>query len=493
MATTWEGHPGAISSRRPSQKAVADWAVGPISKPLREAALAAIASGEFNVYSLARRSGLDRAPLRNVLDGRGDIMLASTAKLFDALGLALKPRAAMAETHCSLTEALLAAVAASGLNPHALGIRSGVDPKAVRGFVQTKGGMMLANADKVACFLELEVIRRAEIWPAEPKAAGRPLSDALRSEITERCPDLLKLSKATGVSRYSLKRHLEGDGDLILTSVDRIFEFLALAVVRDSGGEGGHLLQTPSDAVRSALCGEVSSLSELARRTGGHSSSLTRFARREGGMMLSSADGVAQAEGLKVVQGTSAARPEPKPTPLDDSLRTLNDFLRSICEARRVGCNDLARKARVSPPTVSRFLNQKRDLDYNCAMKVAHALNVGLGPATHQILQAEQPTPAEPPFITRRCPVELREGSRVFLDGKPLADLNGEACDMLGLLVVAFEKADPKVPASKLASLAESGRLRPLTKALDRPDLKPLRERIRETKEGRIKFLEIIP
>ena len=76
------------------------------------------------------------------------------------------------------------------------------------------------------------------------------------------------------------------------------------------------------------------------------------------------------------------------------------------------------------------------------------------------------------------------------MKGKQIPPIKGDAYKMLDLLVHGFQQGR-RVPASELAALSESGRIRPLTDALDRPGLGPLRRLIREFKDGRSKYLEI--
>lgn len=95
-----------------------------------------------------------------------------------------------------------------------------------------------------------------------------------------------------------------------------------------------------------------------------------------------------------------------------------------------------------------------------------------------------------PPIAANSCPVVMKEGFPILVNGKALPDMRGDAYKMLARLVEGFQQGR-KVTASELAALSESKRLRPLTDALDRPGFEPLRRLIRETKEGRNKFLEL--
>jgi hypothetical protein len=106
-----------------------------------------------------------------------------------------------------------------------------------------------------------------------------------------------------------------------------------------------------------------------------------------------------------------------------------------------------------------------------------------------------EPTEARPeplPAPSRACPVELRgEDFPIILDGEPLSIMKGVAYKMLERVRDGFLEGIP-VPACDLAALSESTRIRPLTDALDRPGFKALKRRIRISKVGRKKFIEIL-
>jgi plasmid maintenance system antidote protein VapI len=384
-----------------------------------------------------------------------------------------------------VTDAVLSAIADSGLNINALARATGCHASALRIFVRRNGDLSLAAADKVAGSLGLKAAR--DVPTPLPKARDaphtRPITEALLSAIDDSGLSAYALSKATGLSNSTIRRFVRREVDLTLKPADKLFSFLGLKTARDIPTPLQEAREeSPTRPITEALLSAIDDSGldtwALSRATGLTCETIRRFVRRERELQLASADKLFSFLRLKVARKDKAFRPEPK-LPIINPLQPLLDELRLAIADSELSPYAIAKRADVPPQTVTRFLNGKSRLEYVTIIKLATALELNWQSASLKVSP------------TRRCPVELQgKGRPILVNGKKLPDMKGDAYKMLDRIINDFKRG-LKTPVSELAALSESGRIRPLTDALDRPGFKPLRRLFHESKEGRNKFIEI--
>jgi len=314
--------------------------------------------------------------------------LASVDKLFAFLGLGVVRGD---DPPQSPSDALRSAIDESGLGVQALAKAAGLDHSSIRGFVSRRGDLQIASVDKLFAFLGLGVVRGKTRRP-EPKAlsndARSPIADALRSAIADRGPGVYKLARPSGIHDQTIGQFMHGRRDMMLASVDKLFAFLGLGVVR-----GDDPPQSPSDALRSAIAESGLNAPALAKACGLDHQAIRRFVSRRGDMYLSSVDKILGFLGVKVVRESKVRQPELKHL-VNDPLRPLSGDLRSAIAKSGVGLYELFKRSGVSIPTIHRLI-EGRNISAITSSKLANALGLGMEPARLHDRMAEVATSAE--------------------------------------------------------------------------------------------------
>jgi plasmid maintenance system antidote protein VapI len=427
------------------------------------------------MHSLAVKAGVDDLAVQKIVGRKGDIALASAEKLFNALSLGLvrDSEGARTDNPSSLREVIRSAIAASGLTASAIGESSSVLPMHIRRIILAQGDIKLATADRLAQVLGLKVVSQVVALTPVPKPPTAPLSDALRSAIEASGLTANALAKACGREDYFIGKFLDRKGDLMLTSVDKLFSILGLGVVRDSKAASDFLPQTPSEAIRSAIEASGLTMYAVARKADVDCESTRKFFNRESDVTLKSADKLFDDLALKVVRDASARRPEPKP-PLDDPLKRIADALRLAIIERGLGVNALAKRSGLSSAAMSRFINGKRNLSFIVAIKLAKALGIELGTVPLQPPSAEVSSSAGVPS-SKVCPVKLRgDGHPIRVYGKEVPPLTGIAYVLAEFAVERFHQGGECFGAELATRTGTKRPIRLLMLKLEQPRFSPL-------------------
>src|SRR5258708_31751 len=185
----------ATSSKRragpgPGSEARGDDPSRPITGPLRSA----IVGSGLAHHALARLSGPPDSSIRSFVGREHDLRLPSADELAVTLGLVLvrrgeEPAAPVDHPGRPITGPLRSAIVGSGLKPTELARAADILPKPIRDFLAGGRTFSLASAEKLAVFLGLVLVRRAD-HPIPKKApASRPedpVFPGLRSAIVPR-------------------------------------------------------------------------------------------------------------------------------------------------------------------------------------------------------------------------------------------------------------------------------------------------------------------
>jgi plasmid maintenance system antidote protein VapI len=448
----------------------------PPTRPITDALRSAIVASGLSMYARATAAGVDVGTLGRFVRGECGMKLASADLLFATLGLSMaNGQAGAASARLLPTAAILAAIAASGFGPSKLAAMSGVHHGAIRKFTDGTLGIELTSADRLATALGLVVIqgeRPAVVRPSRPISDDqRPISDAILTGLASKGLDADELAVATGVRPQRLQSFMERRTDAKLATADRICEYLGIGFAVGPADPPA----VPSEALHIGIKSSGLSARKLAKLTGVVYQAIQGFIDRRVGLELVSADRIAAAVGLTPRLG-QVARPPGPPPPVVPFIPYL-DGLRAATKATGFSVYKLSSLSGLAEPSIARFLKGENNLATASIVKLAGS--VGFDPQSSD--------------ASRHCPVKLAgEGLPIILDGKTtLPDMSGDAYKMLDLLVQGFI-AGRKIPLFELAAMSGSKRIRPLKDALDRRGFEPLRDRIRETKDGRNKYLEII-
>jgi transcriptional regulator with XRE-family HTH domain/DNA-binding phage protein len=239
------------------------------ARPLSDALRRAIAASGLTLYAMATASGVDVGTLGRFVRGECGMKLATVDRLFAVLGLRMACGAeAGSDPGPSMpSDALLAAIAASGLGASKLSVMAGVHHQAIRKFMGSTLGLELVSADRLASALGLAVAQGPMPTVPAMQQSGdekRPILDALLAAIAASGLGAAGLAIATGLRRDHLERLLERRGDVKLAKADRLCEYFGLgfAIVP------GELAAVPSEALRVAIKASGLSIRKLAKLSG---------------------------------------------------------------------------------------------------------------------------------------------------------------------------------------------------------------------------------
>jgi DNA-binding phage protein/transcriptional regulator with XRE-family HTH domain len=469
-------------------------------QPIANAIRSAIEVDDRTIFALARESGLLHENIYEFMNNKSGLTLATVDKLFAPLRLGVVRLDNVGDPETSdptqtLSGGMRSALVADGRNFVAIARETGIHLSNIHRFAHG-GGLLLSTAEKLFVTLGLKLVRLDKTGGSEAEVAAppQPIADAIRTGIEVAGLSPGALARLTGVHDGTIRKFRLGGVGLRLSAADKIAFEVGLKLVRPAEAEA---LQTCdparplSDRIRSAIEADDRGLNTIAREAGIHSEAIRKLIGEQGDVALSTAEKLFVTLGLKLVREPRVRPPKPKPPkapPPEKDPRL--DELRAEIARRGITTYALARQSGVSHQTIMN-LNRGRNLRPANFNKLANALGLDLETARPQILSAE--VSIENPTPTRRCPVELRgEGFPIVVEGEdPLPHIKGDAYNMLDLLIKGFYQGR-RVPASELAALSESKRIRPLIDALERPGFDPLFRRIRISKVGRNKFLEIL-
>jgi transcriptional regulator with XRE-family HTH domain len=445
----------------------------PISDPLRRA----IAESGLSACGLSRKSGVHVTALVRFIRGQGNLSLASVDKLSQVLafGMASDTDGAVQFVPGEFAEPLRRAIAESGLSCHEISRRAGLSPNDVRQFARRARGLMLTSADKLADVLGVKAIRLAGGRPDKPNTAGiapaNAITEALRLAIADSGKTIPCLAGDAGVHQQSLYRFVRLEGDLVLSSVDRLMSVLGLeASIRPNNTRHVRL----SEALLLAIADSERSRRRLARESGVMSTAIGHFVRREGDMKLATAERLCEFLGIDAVRGGVARKPDQIASQSGPLHEIAGPLRRAIAESG-LSFYKLAGLSGVSAPTISRFLSGKRShLGYNSASKLAKSL--GIDPERLADLRS------------KKCPVELRgEAFPALVYGREIPRLSGVAYSLLAFAVERFHQGGVCL-GSELGAKTTSTSNRPiqsLTMKLKEPGFEPLARVVKwEGKKG---------
>jgi transcriptional regulator with XRE-family HTH domain len=192
-------------------------------------------------------------------------------------------------TRRPITEALLSAIAESGLSSHALGMASGVYPHSIREFRRGVGGLSFASAVKLMGVFGIGLVPASNATSDDPP---RPIADVVRSAIEECGLNNWELARASGLDVSTISRFRQGErgSNSLLGTVDKLIGVVGLAVVREAKApwrvpKRPHPTLAPplpfAVPLRSAIEESGHSNFELTKRSGLGNTTIRRFRRGE--------------------------------------------------------------------------------------------------------------------------------------------------------------------------------------------------------------------
>jgi plasmid maintenance system antidote protein VapI len=366
MATASDHRPGPSPGSEPRDE--------PPTRPITDALLSAIADDDRSIYALGGESGVHHQRIRQFVNHKVDLTLATADKLFNVLALKVvrEPKAILdVDPVRPIAEVFRAAIANYDQSIRALDRATGVDHQTIRQFVLCESDPYLATADKLANVLALKVVR-------EPKAIldvdpVRPITDALLSAIADDDRTIFALARTSGVHQTAIALFVRREADLFLATAEKLFNVLPLKVVRQlKASLDDHPVRPIADAIRAAIADDDRTIFALARTSGLFDQKIRMFVRSEADLKLATAEKLFNVLALKVVR-------QLKP-PSIDFTQPSSDVLRSAIAGNDESIYALSRRSRVSSKTISRLL-KGRDLAYSTRIKLSYALGLELEPA----------------------------------------------------------------------------------------------------------------
>ena len=367
-----------VRNRRPKPGPGTDARTELPFRPIADTLRSAIADSGLSVYALATASGIDIGTLYRFIRRECGMKLATVDLLFAVLGLRMtRGTEGAADPGPPLpSDALLAAIKASGLTASKLSSLSGVHHQAIRKFVGGLLGLELVSADRIAAALGLRVVQgtRPTLAPPErPGDAGRPILDAILAEIEARGLDAGELALLTGLRKDKLERLIGSSRDVKLAVADLICEAIGVGFIWKTGEPAA----VPSVAIRSGIeASGLQRLRKLGQLSGVVYQSIHGFMSGMLGLELATADKLAAALGLAAARG-QVARPPDHPAPVDPSIPYL-DGLRAKVKETGLSVYALSRRSGLAQPSITRFLKGENNLVTASIAKLAAA--VGFDP-----------------------------------------------------------------------------------------------------------------
>jgi transcriptional regulator with XRE-family HTH domain len=342
-------------------------ATQPLSDPLRRA----IAESGLSLYSLATATGVDAGTLGRFVRRECGLKLATVDKLFAVLGLKVTVGSSgSGEPGPTLpTDALRAAIEASGLSAPKLSALSGVHAKAIRNFVGGVLGLeLIPSADRIATTLGLRVVQgpRPTLAPPErPGDAARPILDAILAEIKARGLNLAELARNSGVRLAHAERLVVHQGNAKIGTADRLCEALGIGFIAKVGEPAA----VPSVAIRKGIEASGLSMRRLGLLSGVVYQAIDGFRAGRVGLELKSAERLVAAMGIAASHG-QVARP-PDPPPPDDPSIPYVDGLRAATKATGLSVYALSKLSGLAQPVIARLLRGERNLRVDSIAKLA--------------------------------------------------------------------------------------------------------------------------
>ena len=136
---------------------------------------------------------------------------------------------------------LIAAIATAA-SRYALANEYGIADGTFNRLVRRKGDLMLASADKIANYVGFKVVRPSK---ATLDTAPQTLSDGLHSAIADSGLSTRSLANGSGVDWQTIRRFVLRKGDMKLASADKLFNVLAIKVVREAKAPGSEKRDGP--------------------------------------------------------------------------------------------------------------------------------------------------------------------------------------------------------------------------------------------------------
>jgi ribosome-binding protein aMBF1 (putative translation factor) len=456
MATASEGRPKS----GPGSEARAD----DPTRPITDALLSAIADSGLSDFELARAIGVSENSIRLFVRHERDLLLSSADKFLNHFGLTVRdarddgPRARPEPTKRPFTDALLSAIADSGLSGSKLARKSGVPAPCIHRFIRQVADLKLKSGEALAVVLGLTVRDARDDGPrARPEPTKRPFTDALLSAIADSGLTAFAVARDSGLCLHTVYDFVSGEKSLFLESAEALFVFFDLEVIRhgrrlkpDPEARADPTKRPITDALLSAIADSGLNYGQLSRESGLQRMALRRFMVHGRSLHLESADKFAVFFEIEIVR--RAQRPERHAGSTDQSFT--DALLSAIADSGLTG-RELARKSGVPSQVIDRFVAGKQSPRFSSAIKLAEALGLELEPA--KILarpdapppSAAGPIPATPDpatnkdiSIDRHRPPVTWVGTREQLE-REIEAIEGEACRKAFRALLAAALEDP--------------------------------------------------
>jgi plasmid maintenance system antidote protein VapI len=307
----------------------------------------------------------------------------------------------------SITDALISAIADSGLSTYALSTASGVNNNSIWFFIHRKKSLFLDTADKLAVPLGLVLIHKARNPGSEVRADDptQPISSGLRSAIADSELSKSALARASGVSSSAVCDFVRCESSIWLRKADKLAVTLGLELVRVPKVEipqPNIPTQPISSGLRSAIADSGLSIYALSMNSFVKYVTILNFMHRDSSIHLDTFDKLAVPLGLRLIRKAHGQGSEVHAGPTSQSIT--DALILAIVESS-LSSYALFMASGVLPARIRGFVGRKSSLDINSLDKLAAPLGLELV----RVPKVEIPQPkARPGVPPQRLAAELR-------------------------------------------------------------------------------------